>query len=182
MTYSSIKNIPLIILDRDGVINKKAQLVTGEKYILSSENLHIYPDFFDFALWAKSLEKDIVVATNQQGLALNLISPLALDSIHQKIQKELLSCGAKEIKGFYICGHIEGTCSCRKPAPGLLLEILSDYNLSPSDVIFIGDSMSDKLAAETMKIRFIQIMREPCQDAFSSEFINSLSQMIEVIA
>ena len=178
MLQSPLENIALIILDRDGVINKKANLVTGGRYILKVDDLDIYPDFFDFAAWAGSANIVLVVATNQQGLALNLLTQVDLNVIHEKIQKELQMRGLEKIKSFYICDHLVGTCQCRKPAPGLLMEILRNFKLSPTEVIVIGDSVSDKLAAAALKIRFIQMKRDRNEDIFASEYISSFSQLI----
>jgi histidinol-phosphate phosphatase family protein len=178
MLQSPLENIALIILDRDGVINKKADLVTGERYILKVDDLNIYPDFFDFAAWAESANIILVVATNQQGLALNLLTQIEMNVIHEKIQQELQRRGLQRIRSFYICGHLVGTCECRKPSPGLLLEILRDFKMSPTEVIVIGDSVSDKLAATALKIRFIQMKRDRYEDIFASEYISSFSQLI----
>jgi D-glycero-D-manno-heptose 1,7-bisphosphate phosphatase len=181
MNHSVMGSATLIVLDRDGVINKKANLVTGQKYILKTDDIELYPDFLEFAAWAECTKKVLVVATNQQGLALDLLTAAGLDSIHSKIQDELKLCGTKVISRFYVCGHLEDTCGCRKPAPGLLLSILNDYDVPVSKVIFIGDSLSDKLAADTVDIRFVQIQRDPCEEIFALQHINSLRELIGLV-
>jgi D-glycero-D-manno-heptose 1,7-bisphosphate phosphatase len=181
MNHAVMGSATLIVLDRDGVINKKANLVTGQKYILKTDDIELYPDFLEFAAWAERTKKVLVVATNQQGLALDLLTVAGLDSIHSKIQDELKLCGTKVISRFYVCGHLEDTCDCRKPAPGLLLSILNDYDVPVSKVIFIGDSLSDKLAADTVDISFVQIQRDPCEEIFALQYINSLRELIGLV-
>jgi D-glycero-D-manno-heptose 1,7-bisphosphate phosphatase len=181
MLESTGKRISLVILDRDGVINKKANLVTGGKYILKVEDLEIYPDFFEFAQWAESVDIVLVVATNQQGLALNLLTSDSLDAVHEEIQKVLRQRGIRAIRNFYICGHLVGTCACRKPAPGLLLRILSDFELSAAEVIVVGDSNSDQLAANAAKINFIQIKRDNDEADFAEIRIIRLTELIGAV-
>jgi D-glycero-D-manno-heptose 1,7-bisphosphate phosphatase len=90
------------------------------------------------------------------------------------------SLGIKRIKKFYVCGHLEGTCKCRKPEPGLLLEIVDESSYSHGDLIFVGDSYSDKLAADNANIRFIQLRRDPENRIFGKEHISSLFELIAV--
>ena len=43
-------------------------------------------------------------------------------------------------------GKIEAykiNCSCRKPEPGMILDIIASFNVEPHEVIIFGDSESD---------------------------------------
>jgi D-glycero-D-manno-heptose 1,7-bisphosphate phosphatase len=168
------------ILDRDGVINVKGEELCGSKYILNPSDLSIYPDFLEFAAWADKSDREIFVATNQQALGLNLLSSENLELIHLKIQMSLDILGVKRIKNFYVCGHLDGTCKCRKPEPGLLLDIVKESSYSQEDLIFVGDSYSDKSAADRANIRFIQLRRDPKTRIFGNEHISSLCELIAV--
>ena len=42
-------------------------------------------------------------------------------------------------------------CECRKPKPGLLLQIAHRFNVDPTEMLVIGDSMRDLLAAKACK-------------------------------
>ena len=44
-----------------------------------------------------------------------------------------------------------------KPAPDMLLLLLQKYGLNASEVLFIGDSQRDKLAAKATNIEFLQV-------------------------
>jgi HAD superfamily hydrolase (TIGR01662 family) len=39
-------------------------------------------------------------------------------------------------------------CTCRKPAPGMLLKAAQDWNIDLANSYMIGDRMNDKLAGE----------------------------------
>ena len=48
-------------------------------------------------------------------------------------------------------------CFCRKPKPGLLLEAIYEKNVSTERSLFIGDTWRDKLAAESVGIKYKDI-------------------------
>lgn len=168
-----------MILDRDGVINSKAEEGKIGQYILEPRQLNLFPDFFELAFWADQSGIDLVVATNQQGLATGKLTEAKLNQIHKKIQESLIARGIAPIKKFYVCGHLDNTCSCRKPKPGLLYRIVEDYGLGPENFLFIGDSLSDKLAAGAAKMKFIQVRRISSEPIFAEVLVEDLSQIVE---
>ena len=180
MTKNVQEKLRAIILDRDGVINVKAHEGQLGKYILSPDEITVYPDFLEFSVWAERHDIDLFVATNQQCLALGILTTKVLDQIHQKIQNEIESIGVRPIRKFYVCGHLENTCDCRKPKPGLLLKIQHDYCLERASVLFIGDSLSDKLAADLASINFIQVRRRHSDPTFADNVVENLSQISKV--
>ncbi|MCF6354943.1 MAG: D-glycero-beta-D-manno-heptose 1,7-bisphosphate 7-phosphatase [Candidatus Polarisedimenticolaceae bacterium] len=134
----------LIILDRDGVINRDS-----DAYIK-------HPD--EWAPIAGSLEAiarlnhagyRVVIATNQSGLGRGLFNVDQLNAIHQKMFDALSQQGG-HIDALFFCPHRpDENCGCRKPKPGLLLEIASRLNADLSEAFFIGDSLKDIQAAQT---------------------------------
>ena len=53
------------------------------------------------------------------------------------------------------CPHVlEMPCGCRKPAPGLLLDILRHFALPPDAALFVGDGETDRRAADAAGIAF----------------------------
>ncbi len=53
------------------------------------------------------------------------------------------------------CPHVlEVPCSCRKPAPGMLLDLLSHFRIRPEEALFVGDAPSDKAAAHAAGVPF----------------------------
>ena len=181
MAPNKDRSLRVIILDRDGVINVRPEDAHFGKYIIDPEDLEIFPDFLQLASWADRQGIDIVVATNQQGLALGKLSHAKLDQIHLKIQSEITALGLSPIKEFYICGHLANTCECRKPKPGLLIEIQHDYGLGVENFLFVGDSYTDKLAADGAKMSFIQVRRSSSEVIFAEEVVTNLTQIAEVI-
>jgi D-glycero-D-manno-heptose 1,7-bisphosphate phosphatase len=90
----------------------------------------------------------VIVATNQSGLARGLYDLPTLTKIHQKFVSLLSDVGGKVEEIFFCPHHPNDRCSCRKPEPGMLHKIAEKYTVDLSDTIFIGDSLSDVQAAE----------------------------------
>ncbi|MEY4083518.1 MAG: hypothetical protein RL483_887 [Pseudomonadota bacterium] len=136
---------PIVILDRDGVINHDS-----DHYIKSVE---------EFVPIAGSLEAmsrlthegwRIFVATNQSGLARGLFDLQTLHAIHNKMQAGLEELGGC-IEAVFFCPHGPETgCLCRKPAPGLLQDIAHRVGGSLAGVPVIGDSHRDLAAAVSL--------------------------------
>jgi len=64
------------------------------------------------------------------------------------MQKTVLKAGGK-IEGIFYCPHGPNDgCDCRKPSPGLLLQIAERFSANLQDVYFVGDSLSDINAAK----------------------------------
>ena len=120
--YLSFKKI--ILIDRDGVINKKA---SQGQYISKWEDFEwIKETRINMRALAKNGFKFIVI-TNQAGLARGMIDPEKLKVIHNNMKSELSDDGI-EILDIYVCPHHwDDRCSCRKPNPGMFFQASQDY-------------------------------------------------------
>ena len=150
-----IKNYDLVIFDRDGVINLAPK--EGERYIRSKKDLELNLEIIDFIVGLQEKSVATCVATNQQCVGKGLISVEQLGEIHEAINIIILNAGGEELK-FFTCPHlIKEYCLCRKPKPGLLLQALDFFGVTPGRAIFIGDQISDKIAANSAGMDFLFI-------------------------
>ncbi len=135
----------LIILDRDGVINKDS-----DYYIKSpAEWLPIKGSLAAIARLKKAGHQ-VVVATNQSGVGRGLYTEEMLAAIHKKMTNDLAVAGGN-IDGIYYCPHTpDDNCECRKPKAGLLEKIADDFQLDLTKAILIGDSLRDIQAAQAV--------------------------------
>ena len=135
-----------IFLDRDGVIN---EVVIRDNLISSPRNVSEFRfrnDFIDF-IENIDIEKDIFVVTNQPDIKRGLLKNDDLLAMHQII---ISSFAIKEI---VFCPHDdEDKCKCRKPLPGMINQIINEYNLTRSDCCLIGDSHKDIFAAKSAEV------------------------------
>jgi D-glycero-D-manno-heptose 1,7-bisphosphate phosphatase len=142
----------LIVLDRDGVINQDSS-----EYIKSIKDWKLYDSAVEAIRVFNKLKYKVVIATNQSGISRGLYNIELLLKINLLLQSKLYSVGAK-IDSIFFCPHLpEHKCSCRKPLPGMLNEILSRYSVKSNSILFFGDSYTDFLAAKSIKAKFTLI-------------------------
>ncbi len=133
----------LVILDRDGVIN-----YDSDQFIKSPEEWKPIPGSLDAIAKLNHAGYTVVVATNQSGVGRGLLDMSTLTTIHEKMQKMLLLAGGR-VDAIFYCPHTADLkCSCRKPEPGMLLEIADRFDTDLKGVPAIGDSLRDLVAAE----------------------------------
>jgi D-glycero-D-manno-heptose 1,7-bisphosphate phosphatase len=136
--YLDFKKI--ILIDRDGVINKKAQ--RGEYISSWNEFKWVSDTRVAMKLLAQKGFKFIIVS-NQAGIARGMVDLNELEKIHISMKNELLNDGI-EILDIYICPHHwTEDCFCRKPNPGMLFEASRDWLLRLDKTLFIGDDHRD---------------------------------------
>lgn len=131
-----------VLLDRDGVINDDS-----EDFIKSPEEWRPIDGSLEAIALLNQQGYDVVVVTNQSGLARGLFDEAMLTKIHEKMHRMLADKGG-EIVAIYHCPHGPGSlCDCRKPKPGLLEQFALDKNVDLKSTYFIGDSLRDIQAA-----------------------------------
>lgn len=141
-TESAAARPPLVILDRDGVIN-----VDSDSYIKSPAEWVAIPGSLEAIARLNHAGILVTVATNQSGLARGLFDINELNQIHAKFQAALARVGG-HVDGIFFCPHgPDDGCDCRKPRPGMLLEIGRRFRVPLEQVPFIGDSPRDAEAA-----------------------------------
>ncbi|MDB0021077.1 HAD-IIIA family hydrolase [Candidatus Pseudothioglobus singularis] len=139
-----LKPKKIILIDRDGVINKKAK--QGEYISKWSDFKWIEETRIAMKLLAKEGFRFIVL-TNQAGVARGMIDPLELERIHQNMTDEFKKDDI-DILNVYLCPHHwEDNCKCRKPNPGMLYQASFDWSFRLDKTIFIGDDIRDCQAA-----------------------------------
>jgi D-glycero-D-manno-heptose 1,7-bisphosphate phosphatase len=139
-----MNNNAFIILDRDGVINKDSP-----DFIKTPEEWQPLPNSLKAIAELTNLGYQIIVATNQSGLARNYYTLEILNQIHQKMRDEIRQAGG-DILDIFFCPHgpDEG-CLCRKPASGLYDLMLKKYpHINFSKTYSVGDSLRDLQAAQ----------------------------------
>lgn len=133
----------LIILDRDGVINEDS-----DDFIKSAEEWLPIPGSLEAIALFNHAGYSVAVATNQSGIARGLYNLETLHEMHKKMSSMLDAIGGSVDAVFY-CPHLPGRhCSCRKPKPGMLLDIAKRFDYeSLQGVYFVGDTYRDIEAA-----------------------------------
>ena len=142
----------LVILDRDGVINKES-----EAFIKTPEEWAPLPGSLEAIARLYRNGYTVVVASNQSGVARHLLNLDTLAAIHGRMKREVEAAGGK-IDAIFFCPHGPGDgCDCRKPLPGLLKQIAQRYQVSLKGLPMIGDSERDLQAARAVRGRPILV-------------------------
>jgi D-glycero-D-manno-heptose 1,7-bisphosphate phosphatase len=132
----------LVILDRDGTINHDS-----DAHIKSPAEWRPLDGSLEAIARLTQADYKIVVATNQSGIARGLFDTTTLIAIHEVLQRALSQVGGR-IDAFFFCPHAaDSACECRKPKPGMLLEIAHRFNASLGEVYMVGDALRDLQAA-----------------------------------
>jgi D-glycero-D-manno-heptose 1,7-bisphosphate phosphatase len=132
----------LVILDRDGTINHDS-----DKYIKSPEECRPIKGSLEAIARLTQADYRVVVATNQSGIARGLFDTRTLFAIHETLTRALAQVGGR-IDAFFFCPHAaDAGCACRKPQPGMLLEVARRFNVALDDVYMVGDAQRDLEAA-----------------------------------
>ncbi len=135
-------NPALVILDRDGVINRDSST-----FVKNVDEFVPLPGSIDAIAALSTAGRTVAVASNQSGLARGLFGRPELDAMHRKLRRLVAAAGGR-IDRIVVCPHGPGDgCACRKPRPGLLLRLARHYDTTLAGVPVIGDSLRDLEAA-----------------------------------
>ena len=143
----------LVILDRDGTINHDS-----DQYIKSPEEWRPIKGSLEAIARLTQADYRIVVATNQSGIARGLFDTRTLFAIHDTLNRALAPVGGR-IDAFFFCPHkAEDACVCRKPQPGMLLEVARRFNISLENTYMVGDALRDVQAAAAAGARPVLVL------------------------
>ncbi len=135
----------LIVLDRDGVINHDS-----DQFIKTPDEWRAIPGSVEAIARLNHAGYRVVVATNQSGIGRGLFDMAMLNRIHDKMYKALAQAGGR-LDAIFFCPHTgDSRCECRKPKPGMLMEIGKRFNAELTGVPCIGDSLRDLQAADAV--------------------------------
>jgi len=139
---------PALFLDRDGVCNVDHGWVGSR-------------DRFEWMHGAKAAIQmahargwHVFVVTNQSGVARGLYDEAAVQALHRWMLDDVLQSGGTIDDIRYCPFHPEAAMPnyrrssfWRKPAPGMILDLLRAWELDPSRCVLVGDQATDMEAA-----------------------------------
>ncbi len=149
-----VRTRPALFLDRDGTLNR------DKGYTHRPEDLIWMPGAQTAIAKANRLGWYVFVVSNQSGVARGFYSAEAVRAFHRAMLNDLAIQGA-HIDALAFCPHhpdgkvamYAQDCACRKPQPGLITDLLSEWKIDARRSIMVGDKPSDIAAAEAAGIR-----------------------------
>jgi D-glycero-D-manno-heptose 1,7-bisphosphate phosphatase len=128
----------LVILDRNGSIN-----LHRDDFVKSETEWTPLPQALEAIAKLNHAGWHVVIASNQSGLGRGLFDVASLNAMHAKMHKMLAAVGGR-VDAIFYCPHSpDENCGCRKPQPGLFLQIGERYGIDLANVPTAGDSLRD---------------------------------------
>ena len=142
-----------VFLDRDGVLNK----AYGFRPPNNADELILFPGVPEAIRGLNEAGYLVFVVTNQGGVGLGYMTEVELDAIHARLEELVGQAGGKFTE-IAACIHKpkEG-CACRKPKPGLILDLAERYNVDLEASFMVGDRDMDIQAGKAAGTRTILI-------------------------
>ena len=145
-----------VFFDRDDT------LIEDPGYISSPDQVKLLPGVTGPLIELKSMGFQLVVVSNQSGIARGIFTEQTLAEIHDRL-KELLAVQGACLDAIYYCPyHPEGVIEkyrkesdLRKPYPGMLLSAADDMGINLSESWMIGNSYRDTTAGHRAGCRTI---------------------------
>lgn len=131
---------PIILLDRDGVINKDS-----DQYVKSIDEWQPIAGSIKAIATLSKAGFQIYVVTNQSGIARGYYDIPTLNAMHTKMT-DLVEAEGGHIAGIHYCPHgPDDDCNCRKPKAGMIETIEQELNTNfqTTPAIMVGDSKRD---------------------------------------
>jgi D-glycero-D-manno-heptose 1,7-bisphosphate phosphatase len=133
-----------VLLDKDGT------LLEDVPYNVDPALMRFAPGAADALAILAAHGFRLFVISNQSGVALGRFGYEALFEMEDHLRRMFEACGTT-LEGAYWCPHHpNGTvaryayrCTCRKPAPGLLLRAAREHGIDLRKSWFVGDILDD---------------------------------------
>lgn len=127
-----------IFLDRDGILNIPL-IRDGKPYPPASiDEVEIPFGVADGLMQLKGLGFMLIGVTNQPDVARGTTTREIVEAINSYLKLKL------SLDVIVVCFHEDAdNCSCRKPKPGLILDVAKSYGISLSASYMIGDRWKD---------------------------------------
>jgi D-glycero-D-manno-heptose 1,7-bisphosphate phosphatase len=141
-----------VFLDRDGVINENR-----DDHVKSWDEFTFIPGALTALRMLRHAGFHVFVVTNQAIVERGVVSPQTIEDIHERMAAEVLSHGGL-IHDIRYCPHdSHSNCSCRKPQPGMLLDLAARWNVDVGRSYMIGDALTDMTAGHALTCRCILV-------------------------
>jgi D-glycero-D-manno-heptose 1,7-bisphosphate phosphatase len=100
----------------------------------------------------------LFVVTNQAIINRGLVSSGTIEAVNQHMVRELQRRGGR-IEAVAYCPHRpEEQCACRKPRPGLLLDLARRYAVDLRAAAVVGDALTDIQAGQAVGCQTVLVL------------------------
>ncbi|MBI4503675.1 MAG: HAD family hydrolase [Gemmatimonadetes bacterium] len=165
-----------VFLDRDGTLNA---LVTRDGAGVSPRRIEDFRLLDGVAEALKRFREAgflVFVVTNQPDLARGYLTREELERMHRALTR------VARIDEISICPHDDADqCGCRKPKPGMILDLARRWNVELPRSYVVGDSWKDIDAGRRAGCRTILVRGGDARGLVADWLVESLEEAAEVI-
>lgn len=155
-----------IFLDRDGTLNVRPPKAC---YIERPEDFTWLSGAREAVRLLKESGYQIILVSNQPGIARKRLTEETLAAIHAKMQADLRKVGAEVDQILYCPHHWDEGCDCRKPKPGMFFQAQRELSLDLTKCWMLGDDERDMHAGGDAGCRCMYVSEQhPLLEAVQS--------------
>jgi D-glycero-D-manno-heptose 1,7-bisphosphate phosphatase len=172
-----------VFLDRDGTLNVE------KGYIREVGAIELIPGAAGAVRRLNDAGIPAIVVTNQTGAARGYYTEEHILALHNKLRELLKKEGGARIDAVYYCPHYESgivpqytmACTCRKPAPGMILQAKKEFpHIDLPGSFVVGDKATDIECARNAGCRGILVRTGYGEEVLTGTY-QSLSVQPETI-
>ncbi len=140
---------PAVFIDRDGTIMQDAD------YCSDPQQVKIFPRVAEALRRLKSKGFKVIIITNQSGIGRGFFTVEQYRAVEAEVLRQL---GDGLIDATYFCPDVPGQhSSCRKPAPGMIVEATREHQIDLARSFLIGDKEIDAECGRNVGVRTIRV-------------------------
>jgi D-glycero-D-manno-heptose 1,7-bisphosphate phosphatase len=170
---------PAVFLDRDGTLNED----TG--YVHRWEDFRWLPGAKAAIRRLRNSGAYVFVVTNQSGVARGMFGEDAVTALHAKMRDDLRASGA-DVDDIRYCPHhpdasvttYRQVCACRKPAPGMILDLIAHWPVDAAASVMVGDKEIDAEAGRAAGVA-AEIVPGGKLEGFVERFLRQKRRLLE---
>jgi D-glycero-D-manno-heptose 1,7-bisphosphate phosphatase len=142
-----------VFLDRDGVICQNRS-----DHVKSWDEFRFLPGAKNSLAALSRLDLPIIVITNQAIVGRGMVPVSVVDDIHRRMVAEVEAYGGRIDRVVYCPHRPEDRCDCRKPEPGMLLQVAEEMGIDLSRSYLVGDAVTDLLAGHQVGCKLYLVL------------------------
>ena len=154
-----------VFVDRDGTI------IEDRDYCSDPKDVKIFPGVPEALRRLKSNGFKLIIITNQSGIGRGFFTREQYRAVEAELLRQL---GDDLIDATYFCPDVPGQpSSCRKPAPGMIIEATRENHIDLARSFLIGDKEIDAECGRNAGVRTIRV-----RTGFDRETTDSMADWV----
>lgn len=127
-----------LFLDRDGIVNRDSP-----NYIKHWKEVELYPDALEALRLLKERDVAVLLISNQSGLGRGIIAWDDFWDLHERMVAAIREEGGDLMAALFCPHRPDEGCTCRKPAPGMILTASRLFSIPVPSCFMVGDRRKD---------------------------------------